>query len=295
MLAVLVYFLFPLFWLVVASTKQTSDLFSTFGLWFADDFHFFQNVRDLFATRTLDGGTYLVWMRNSALYSVTSAVVAGLTATAAGYGFAKFEFRGRELMFWIVIGSVMVPTQALAVPTWLMFAEIHLTNNPLSIILPCSVSPFGIFLMRIYARSAVPGELIEAARLDGASELRIFRSIAFRLLAPGFVTVMLFAFVQCWNNYFLPLLMLSEAKWYPLTVGLNQLGVHRRDRRLAARDHPDDRRLRAAAALLGERAGGRDQVGQQILPCLAASPWPTGSSPRSPRIQRSSIGASARW
>ena len=78
--------------------------------------------------------------------------------------------------------------------------------------------------MRIYARSAVPGELIEAARLDGASELRIFRSIAFRLLAPGFVTVMLFAFVQCWNNFFLPLLMLSEAKWYPLTVGLNQLG-----------------------------------------------------------------------
>jgi multiple sugar transport system permease protein len=224
MLAVLVYFLFPLFWLVVASTKQTSDLFSTFGLWFADDFHFFQNVRDLFATRTLDGGTYLVWMRNSALYSVTSAVVAGLTATAAGYGFAKFEFRGRELMFWIVIGSVMVPTQALAVPTWLMFAEINLTNNPLSIILPCSVSPFGIFLMRIYARAAVPGELIEAARLDGASELRIFRSIAFRLLAPGFVTVMLFAFVQCWNNYFLPLLMLSESKWYPLTIGLTQLG-----------------------------------------------------------------------
>ena len=224
MLAFLVYFLFPLFWLVVASTKQTSDLFSTFGLWFADDFHFFQNVRDLFATRTLDGGTYLVWLRNSFLYSVTSAVIAALTATAAGYGFAKFEFRGRELMFWIVIGSVMVPTQALAVPTWLLFAEIDLTNNPLSIILPCSVSPFGVFLMRIYARSAVPAELIEAARLDGASELRIFRSIAFRLLAPGFVTVMLFAFVQTWNNYLLPLLMLSESKWYPLTVGLNQLG-----------------------------------------------------------------------
>ncbi len=295
MLAVLVYFLFPLFWLVVASTKQTSDLFSTFGLWFADDFHFFQNVRDLFATRTLDGGTYLVWMRNSALYSVTSAVVAGLTATAAGYGFAKFEFRGRELMFWIVIGSVMVPTQALAVPTWLMFAEIHLTNNPLSIILPCSVSPFGIFLMRIYARSAVPGELIEAARLDGASELRIFRSIAFRLLAPGFVTVMLFAFVQCWNNFFLPLLMLSEAKWYPLTVGLNQLGYTGAIVGSLLAIIPMIVAFVLLRALLGERAGGRDQVGQQILPCLAASPWPTGSSPRSPRIQRSSIGASARW
>jgi multiple sugar transport system permease protein len=102
--------------LVVASTKATSDLFSSFGLWFADDFHFFQNVRDLFGTRTLDGGTYVVWMRNSVLYSVTSAVAAGLTATAAGYGFAKFSFHGRELMFLFVLGSVMVPTQALATP-----------------------------------------------------------------------------------------------------------------------------------------------------------------------------------
>jgi len=224
MLAYLAYFAFPLFWLFVASTKETSDLFRTFGLWFADDFHLFQNVRDLFSIRTLDGGTYLVWLRNSFLYSVTSAGVAGLTAAAAGYGFAKFSFRGRELMFWTIIGSVMVPTQALAVPTWLLFAEIDLTNNPLSIILPCSVSPFGVYLMRIYADRAVDASLIEAARLDGAGEWRIFRSIVFRMLSPAMVTVMLFAFVATWNNYLLPLLMLSESKWYPLTVGLNQIG-----------------------------------------------------------------------
>jgi multiple sugar transport system permease protein len=224
MLAVLVYFLLPLFWIVVASTKATSALFGSFGLWFADDFHFVQNVRDLFATRTLDGGTYVVWIRNSFLYAVTSAVLAALTATAAGYGFAKFSFRGREPLFWFVLGSVMVPTQALATPTWLLFAEIDLTNNPLSIILPCSVSPFGVYLMRIYAARAVDSELLEAARLDGAGELQIFRSVALRLLIPGLVTVMLFAFVQTWNNYFLPLLMLSESKWYPLTVGLTQLG-----------------------------------------------------------------------
>jgi len=127
-------------------------------------------------------------------------------------------------MFWTIIGSVMVPTQALAVPTWLLFAEIDLTNNPLSIILPCSVSPFGVYLMRIYADRAVDASLIEAARLDGASEWRIFRSIVFRMLSPAMVTVMLFAFVQTWNNYLLPLLMLSESKWYPLTVGLNQIG-----------------------------------------------------------------------
>jgi multiple sugar transport system permease protein len=224
MLAFLAYFLLPLFWLFVASTKSTSDLFSTFGLWFADDFHLVQNIKDLFAVRTLDGGTYLVWIRNSALYSVTSAVAAALLATAAGYGFAKFSFRGREALFWFVLGSVMVPTAALAVPTFLLFSKIGLTNNPLSIILPSAVSPFGVYLMRIYAEAAIPSELIEAARLDGAGEFRIFRSIAFRLLSPGFVTVMIFAFVATWNNYFLPLIMLSEPKWYPLTVGIRQLG-----------------------------------------------------------------------
>jgi multiple sugar transport system permease protein len=225
MLAFLVYFMLPLFWLVVASTKSGSDLFSGFGLWFAKDLHFFQNVRDLFATRTLDGGTYAVWMRNSLLYSVTSAVIAAVSAAAAGYGFAKFSFRGREPLFWVILGCVMVPTQALAVPTWLLFAEVDLTNSPLSVILPCSVSPFGVYLMRIYAERAIDSGLIEAARLDGAGEWRIFRSIAFRLLAPGMVTVMLFAFVQTWNNYLLPLLMLSEAKWYPLTIGLTQVGA----------------------------------------------------------------------
>ncbi|HWT22730.1 MAG TPA: carbohydrate ABC transporter permease [Solirubrobacteraceae bacterium] len=224
MLAAFVYFLFPLFWLFVASTKASTDLFSTFGLWFADDFHFFQNIRDLFAARDLAGGSYLLWIRNTALYSITSAVIAALFATAAGYGFARFSFRGREPLFWLVLGAVMVPTQALATPTYLLFAEIGLTNNPLSIILPCSVSPFGVYLMRVYAERAIPTELIEAARLDGAGELTIFRSVAFRLLVPGFVTVAIFAFVATWNNYFLPLIMLSEPKWYPLTVGIRGLG-----------------------------------------------------------------------
>ena len=224
MLAFLAYFALPLFWLIVASTKQTSDLFGGFGLWFARREPLHRQRPQLFQITTLDGGTYLVWLRNSFLYSVTSAVIAGLSAAVAGYGFAKFAFRGREAMFWLVLGCVMVPTQALAVPTWLLFAEVDLTNGPLSIILPCSVSPFGVFLMRIYAERAIDSSLIEAARLDGASEWRIFRSIVFRLLAPGMVTVMLFAFVQTWNNYLLPLLMLSESKWYPLTIGLTQIG-----------------------------------------------------------------------
>jgi multiple sugar transport system permease protein len=224
LLAFLAYFMLPLFWLVVASTKSTPDLFDSFGLWFAGDFHLFQNIRDLFAVKTLDDGTYLIWVRNSALYSVSSALLAALTATAAGYGFARFSFRGREALFLLVLGTVMVPKEALATPTFLLFAKVGLTNNPLAIILPCAVLPFGVYLMRIYAERAVPVEELEAARLDGASELRIFRTIAFPHLLPGFVTVALFAFVQTWNNYFLPLVMLTESKWYPLTVGIRQVG-----------------------------------------------------------------------
>ena len=218
MLAFLVYFLMPLGWLFIASTKSLDDLFSSFGLWFAD-FNFIDNVKETFAK---DDGVYWDWMRNTLMYSFVSAAGAALLAAAAGYGFAKFDFKGKGLLFWFVLGSVMVPTTALAIPTYLMFAELGFTNNPLSVILPSLVSPFGIYLMRIYAEASVPSDLMEAARIDGAGEFRIFRQIAFRLLAPGFVTVLLFTFVATWNNYFLPLVMLSEPKWYPLTVGLAQ-------------------------------------------------------------------------
>jgi multiple sugar transport system permease protein len=218
MLAFLIYFLMPLTWLLIASTKSIDDLFDSFGLWFAE-LNLSDNISETFSK---DDGVFWTWLRNTLGYSFVSAVGAALICAAAGYGFAKFEFKGKNALFWVVLGSVMVPTTALAIPTYLMFAEIGLTNNPLSVVLPSLVSPFGIYLMRIYAEGAVPSDLMEAARIDGAGEFRIFWQVAFRLLAPGFVTVLLFNFVATWNNYFLPLVMLSEPRWYPLTVGLAQ-------------------------------------------------------------------------
>jgi multiple sugar transport system permease protein len=218
MLAFLVYFLMPLVWLVISSTKSLTNLFDSFGLWFRG-FDLTQNISDTF---NKDGGVFLTWIRNTLMYSVVSAGGAALLAAMAGYGFAKFTFRGKNLLFWIVLGSVMVPQTALAIPTYLLFSKVGLINNPLGFILPSLVSPFGIYLMRIYAESAVPSDLMEAARIDGAGEFLIFRRIAFRLLAPGFVTVLLFTFVATWNNYFLPLVLFSDSKWYPLTVGLAQ-------------------------------------------------------------------------
>jgi multiple sugar transport system permease protein len=139
MLAFLVYFLMPLGWLFIASTKSLDDLFSSFGLWFAG-FNLFDNISETFSK---SGGISWTWMRNTLMYSFVSAIGAALLAAAAGYGFAKFEFKGKNLLFWLVLGSVMVPTTALAIPTYLMFSKLGFTNNPLSVILPSLVSRSG--------------------------------------------------------------------------------------------------------------------------------------------------------
>ena len=217
MLVCLVYFLLPLFWLIVSATKTNSELFSSFGLWFAPDFHLFSNIGDLF---TYDGGIYTTWLVNTVYYAGCSALGASLLATLAGYVFARFRFPGRNVVFALILGSIMVPNTALAIPLYLLLSKIGLIDTPLAVILPSMVSPFGVFLMRVYADQAVPDELLDAGRVDGAGELRIFWSIALRLLTPGFVTVLLFSFVGTWNNYFLPLLVLSDPNNFPVTVGL---------------------------------------------------------------------------
>ncbi|WAB80413.1 carbohydrate ABC transporter permease [Microcella daejeonensis] len=214
------YFLLPLLWLTIASTKDNTDLFSTFGFFFGDEFNFFANLESLFAFRD---GVFWRWTGNTILYAGVSAVGATALATAAGYAFAKFEFPGRRFIFSAVLGSIMIPATALALPTYLVFANLGLVNTPWAIIIPSIVSPFGVYLMRVYAADSVPDSLIEAARIDGASELRIFVSIGLRLMGPGMVTVFLFSLVGVWNNYFLPLIMLSSSDLYPLTVGLAQL------------------------------------------------------------------------
>jgi len=219
MLTALLYFLLPLFWLVVASTKDNPDLFSTFGLWFSGRNSLVENLRQVF---TVQDGVFLLWLRNTLAYSVTSAVGAALLATAAGYAFAKYRFPGGTVIFSAILGAIMIPTTALAIPTYLLFANAGLTNTPWAIILPSLVSPFGVYLMRVYAADAVEDTLLEAARVDGASEMRIFFQVALRLLAPGFVTVLLFTLVASWNNYFLPLIMLNSPELFPLTVGLAQ-------------------------------------------------------------------------
>ncbi|MEO7720407.1 MAG: carbohydrate ABC transporter permease [Pseudolysinimonas sp.] len=213
------YFILPLIWLFISSTKDNPDLFSTFGLWFGHDFNLFANIRDVV---TFQDGIYLRWTLNTIMYAGLSAIGASLLATMAGYAFAKYRFPGDKALFSITLGAIMIPLTALAIPTYLLFSTAGITNTPLAVILPSLVSPFSVFLMRVYAADAIPDSLVEAARMDGAGEFRIFWQVGIRLLGPGIVTVMLFTLVATWNNYFLPLIMLNSGELYPLTVGLAQ-------------------------------------------------------------------------
>jgi multiple sugar transport system permease protein len=213
----LIYFLVPLIWLFLSSTKDNGDLFTTFGLWFGTAFRLFDNIGNVF---TFQNGVFLTWLGNTVLYAVVSSVGAAALATAAGFALAKYRFRGQSLVFGTILASIMVPLTALAIPTYLLFASANLTDSVWAIILPSLVSPFGVYLMRVYAADAVDDSLMEAARIDGAGEFRIFSTISLRLLAPGIVTVLLFQLVATWNNYFLPLIMLNTPSLYPVTVGL---------------------------------------------------------------------------
>ena len=152
---------------------------------------------------------------------VAGAGGATLLAILGGYALAKFAFPGKKAVLAIIIGAVAVPGTALAVPTFLMFSKLGITNTPWSVIIPSLISPFGLYLMWVFATQAIPTELLEAARVDGANEFRTFYQIALPLLAPGTVTVLLFTTVGTWNNYFLPLIMLKNPRWYPLTLGLD--------------------------------------------------------------------------
>jgi multiple sugar transport system permease protein len=221
LVVLVLYFALPLWWLVVASTKDINGLFTGTGgpLWFDENFSFVDNIRQLF---TQNGGIYWRWLGNSFLYAFVGGIGATVLSVLAGYGFAKYRFAGRNLYFSVLLGSVMVPVTALVIPTFVLLSSMHLTNTIWAVILPSLLSPFGVYLMRVYAQDAVPDELLDAARVDGAGDFRTFVSVALPLLRPAIVTVLLLSTVATWNNYFLPLAVLSDTKLLPVTVGLGQ-------------------------------------------------------------------------
>ncbi|WP_166849639.1 carbohydrate ABC transporter permease [Isoptericola sp. BMS4] len=212
------YCLVPVAWVLVASTKSSSELFSTFT--FVPGTGLLENLGDLFA---YGDGQYLRWVWNSVIFAGVGAVACTLVSTMAGYALAKYDFPGRKAAFYAILGGVLLPGITLAVPQYLLMSTIGLAGTYWSVLLPCLISPFGIFLARVYAGSAVPTDTMEAARIDGANDARVFTSVALPMMVPGMVTVFLLQFVSIWNNFLLPFIMLSDERMYPLTVGLYTL------------------------------------------------------------------------
>ncbi|WP_043718415.1 carbohydrate ABC transporter permease [Kutzneria sp. 744] len=215
---VALYFLVPVYWVVIASTKSSGDLFTTPGFWFGRTMELFTNVAQVF---TASDGIYLRWLLNSVIYAGGGALVATYLAAAGGYALAKYDFPGRNLVFGTVLGGVLVPSTATALPLFLLFSKLGLANTYWGVLLPAMVSPFGLYLCRIYAQATVDDSVLESGRLDGAGELRIFHTLVLRSMAPALVTVFLFQLVGIWNNFLLPLIMLADDKLYPITLGLN--------------------------------------------------------------------------
>lgn len=212
------YFLVPVYWVVVNATKSTEDLFGTSGFWFGESFQLFENLG---AVLSANGGIFPRWGVNSLLYAGVGSVVATYFATAAGYALAKYRFPGRRFVYVLVLGGVLVPGTAVALPLFFLFSSIGITNTYWSVLIPSLVSPFGLFLASIYASAAVPDEMLEAGRIDGVGELGLFHRLALPQLVPALVTILLFQFVAIWNNYMLPLVMLADERLYPITLGLD--------------------------------------------------------------------------
>lgn len=216
LIAITIYSLIPLYWLALAATKNNTDLFSSFGLWFAD----FNLVANLEALFTRENGVYLHWVANTVLYAGVGGAVGTLISVAAGYALAKYQFAGRGILTALILGAVLVPQTTIALPLYLLMSKVNLTNTYWAVLLPSLLFPIGVYLARVYASAAVPNELIDAARVDGAGEFHIFTRIAAPLLAPGMVTIFLFQFVAIWNNFFLPFVVLSDPNLFPVNVGL---------------------------------------------------------------------------
>jgi multiple sugar transport system permease protein len=216
------YCVLPVLWIVIASTKTNDQLFSTATFLPSFTGGFWTNMQALF---TFNHGIFGQWALNSVIYAIGGGVLSTIVAGAAGYALGKYRFFGSKWIFRLIVAAVLLPQIMLAIPQFLLLAKFGMTNNYASVILPQLVSPFAIYLCKIYAEASVPDEIMEAARIDGGSEWRIFWSVGSRLMMPALVTVFLLQFIGIWNNFLLPFVMLNSDQLYPLTLGLYGLMI----------------------------------------------------------------------
>ncbi|MEU4192361.1 carbohydrate ABC transporter permease [Kribbella sp. NPDC026611] len=214
------FFAIPIVWLLFAVTKSAKALtvsnpFSV-GSW-GD---FVANWNQLF---DFQDGAVTTWIGNSAVYAVGALVITLVAGIPAGYALALTEFKLRRALLVLTLVVMLIPSTALVLPIFLELNSVGLIGSPLSVILPMSFFPFGVYLTYIYFSTSIPRDLLAAARIDGCSELQVFSRVALPLAAPIVALVAFFSFVQNWNNFFLPFVMLPSSDGYPVQVGLTSL------------------------------------------------------------------------
>jgi multiple sugar transport system permease protein len=223
LLAGMLIALVPMLWMVSASFMQTGEA-STYPPHFLPRAPTLEHYRALF-TR-LDLGRYAL---NSAFVAIVVTLISLFINAAAGYAFAKLRFRGRDRTFRLLATGLVIPVQVSMLPLFLLLKSLHLVNTYAGVIIPTLASIFGIFLVRQYALS-IPDDLLDAARVDGAGEWRIFRSIVLPVIRPVLATLSIWTFLASWNDFMWPLIVLSDERRYTLPVALaGLLGEHAQD------------------------------------------------------------------
>lgn len=219
-LATIVFFGVPVVWLLLATTKSSRQIRQESPLSFGS----FQSIgRAWNNLQTFQDGIILRWIWNSAWYTVVSVGLMLLISIPAGFALAKFTFRGRTALLFLTLIAMLVPSAALILPLYLEFNAVGLTDTAWSVILPLTLYPFGVYLVYLYAAANLPDSLIEAARMDGCSSFGVLVRIFLPLAKPAIALVSFFGFVNAWNNFFLPYLMLRTPSTFTLQNGLSLL------------------------------------------------------------------------
>jgi multiple sugar transport system permease protein len=214
------FFIIPIVWLLLATTKSAHALNVENPFRPGSIGDLTANWNQLF---DFQDGAVTTWVANSALYALGAVVITLIASIPAGYAMALTEFRFRRLLLVLTLIVMLIPNTALVLPIFLELNVVGLIGNPLSVILPMSFFPFGVYLTYIYFSTSIPRDLLAAGRIDGCSEFQVFTKIALPLAAPIVALVGFFSFVQSWNNFFLPFVMLPSSDGYPIQVGLTSL------------------------------------------------------------------------
>jgi multiple sugar transport system permease protein len=218
-----ILYLFPYVWMASMSFKPDAEIFTRSIFPNAPTLE--QYERLLFGYQFKDitlKVQYGAYYKNTLIITTISLVLVLFCDAMAAYAFAKFEFRGKAILFWVMIGTMMLPIYATLIPTFWLFSKLKLVNTYQALILPGIVDAYGIFLLRQYMET-IPNELLDAARVDGAGAFRRFWQIVVPLSRPALGTLAIFRFLFVWNDYLWPLVIIREESMYTLTIGIAQM------------------------------------------------------------------------